>query len=65
MISAGVWPPKPRVSDGSLAEVVTIVTLETLLRWDRKLIAEKYDGVWTDNRILLNVLRWPRLRAQR
>lgn len=27
-----------------LAEVATIVTPETLLRWHRKLIAEKYDG---------------------
>jgi putative transposase len=27
-----------------LAEVATIVTPETLLRWRRKLIAEKYDG---------------------
>ena len=31
-----------------LAEVATIVTPETLLRWHRKLIAEKYDG--TSNR---------------
>lgn len=28
----------------ALAEVATIVTLDTLLRWHRKLIAEKYDG---------------------
>jgi putative transposase len=27
-----------------LAEVSTIVTPETLLRWHRQLIAEKYDG---------------------
>jgi hypothetical protein len=27
-----------------LAEVATIVTPDTLLRWDRKLIGEKYDG---------------------
>jgi putative transposase len=27
-----------------LAEVATIVTLETLLSWHRKLIAQKYDG---------------------
>src|SRR5215510_1382330 len=27
-----------------LAEVATIVTPETLLRWHRKLIAQKYDG---------------------
>ena len=27
-----------------LAEVATIVTPDTLLRWHRKLIAEKYDG---------------------
>src|SRR6516162_11841058 len=27
-----------------LAEVASIVTPETLLRWHRKLIAEKYDG---------------------
>src|SRR5262252_4709021 len=27
-----------------LAEVATIVTPETLLRWHRRLIAEKYDG---------------------
>jgi len=27
-----------------LAEVATIVTPETLLRWHRKLVAEKYDG---------------------
>src|SRR6266852_6055961 len=27
-----------------LAEVATIVTWETLLAWDRKLIAQKYDG---------------------
>jgi putative transposase len=27
-----------------LAEMATIVTPETLLRWHRKLIAEKYDG---------------------
>ena len=28
----------------ALAEVATIVTVETLLRWHRQLIAEKYDG---------------------
>src|SRR5687768_5978127 len=27
-----------------LAEVATVVTPETLLRWHRRLIAEKYDG---------------------
>lgn len=27
-----------------LAEVATIVTPDTLLRWHRKLVAEKYDG---------------------
>jgi hypothetical protein len=27
-----------------LAEVATIVTLEALLAWHRKLIAQKYDG---------------------
>jgi hypothetical protein len=27
-----------------LAEVVTVVTPETLLAWHRKLIAQKYDG---------------------
>lgn len=34
------------LSRGFLQDVATIVTPETLLRWHRKLIAEKYDGVY-------------------
>ena len=30
-----------------LAEVCTLVTPDTILRWYGKLIAKKYDGVWS------------------
>lgn len=37
------WQSEPRPW-AELQNVATIVTPETLLRWHRKLIAEKYDG---------------------
>ena len=45
IISAAGSPPKAKgLGRKLLAEVATIVTPETLLRWHRKLVAEKYDG---------------------
>jgi hypothetical protein len=43
-ISAVAWRERQGIGRKLLAEVVTIVTPETLLAWHRKLIAQKYDG---------------------
>jgi putative transposase len=43
MMTSAVWRAKPE-DLGERWQVATIVTPETLLRWHRQLIAQKYDG---------------------
>jgi putative transposase len=40
----GVLPRSKKLGRNALAEVATIATPDTVLRWYRELVAKKYDG---------------------